>query len=91
MQLPEYISTTFSGLQRTPPLFYNWPIGIRFELGTDQEGMTYDEVVLYRASILYEAVFGPNDLGFIVSGQMEYTSIGHATIRMSPRKAPHSL
>jgi hypothetical protein len=82
MQLPEYISTTFPGLRLTPPLFYNWPIGIRFELGTDQEGRTYDEVVLNRASILYEAAFGPSDLGFIVSGQMQHTSIRRGGVRM---------
>jgi hypothetical protein len=82
MQLPEYISTRFPGLRLTPPLFYNWPIGIRFELGTDQEGMTYDEVVLYRASILYEAAFGPSDLGFIVSGEMQHASIRGGGLRI---------
>jgi hypothetical protein len=90
MQLPEYISTTFPELQLTPPLFYNWPIGIRFELGTNQEGMTYDEVVLYRASILYEAAFGPSDLGFIVSGQMQHTSIRRGGLRIR-RGRPRSL
>ena len=35
------------------------------------------EVVLYRACTLYEAAFGPNDRGFIVSGRLQFATTGH--------------
>jgi hypothetical protein len=68
MRLNDYMSATFPGLRLSPPLFYRWPIGIRFELGKEEAGSTYNEVALRRACSLYEAVFGPSDLAFVVSG-----------------------
>jgi hypothetical protein len=72
MHLAEYMSMTFPGLDLGPTLFYKWPIGIRFELGTNQAGMSYEEVVLHRASTLYEEAFCPSDVSWIVSGTTRY-------------------
>ncbi|HEX4321151.1 MAG TPA: DUF3885 domain-containing protein [Acidobacteriaceae bacterium] len=75
------MSVTFPGLHLRPPLFYEWPVGIRFELGTNQDGMSYDDVVLHRACTLYETVFYPGDLSYIVSGAAQYTSIRPSGIK----------
>ena len=75
------MSSVFPGLSLNPPLFYRWPIGIRFELGREELESTYDEVVTRRAFILYEAVFRPDDLGFVVSGLTRYVSLGKGGVR----------
>ena len=81
MRLNDYMSATFPGLLLSPPLFYRWPIGIRFELGKEELGSTYDEVALRRACTLYEAVFRPSDLAFIVSGLVRYVTLSKDAIR----------
>jgi len=48
--------------------------------------MAYDEVVIHRARALYEAVFRPEDLAFVVSGQIRYVSLGGAGIRARRRR-----
>jgi len=83
MLLTDYMSSTFPGLSLVPPLFYKWPIGIRFELGTDQADMGYDEVVLHRACTLYEAALAPGDLCWIVSGTTKFASIRPGGIRIT--------
>jgi hypothetical protein len=35
MLLNDFINENFPNLPLRPPLFYNWEIGIRFELGVD--------------------------------------------------------
>ncbi|WP_452233326.1 DUF3885 domain-containing protein [Kroppenstedtia sanguinis] len=37
MLLKNYLNTHFPSLPLRPPLFYNWKIGIRFELGDLEE------------------------------------------------------
>jgi hypothetical protein len=86
MQLHSYMSTAFPGLSLRPPLFYRWPVGIRFELGVEGIDMAYDDVVIHRARTLYEAVFRPEDLGFVVSGQIRYISLGGVGIRARRRR-----
>lgn len=83
MRLSDYMSATFPGLSLSPPLFYRWPIGIRFELGTDEPGFNYYEVALRRACTLYEAVFRPGDHAFIVSGLVHYITLSKDAIRSS--------
>ena len=80
MRLNDYMSAAFPGLLLRPPLFYRWPIGIRFELGKEELGSTYDEVALSRACTLYEAVFRPSDLAFIVSGMVRYVTLSKDAI-----------
>jgi hypothetical protein len=85
MQLPEYLATHFPGLTLDVPLFYRWPIGIRFELNAEMEGFTYDAAVLHRAFALYEAAFDPQDLCFLVSGRHSRL----IRIDMRPSFPPH--
>ncbi|WP_019947731.1 DUF3885 domain-containing protein [Hymenobacter aerophilus] len=51
-----------------PGLFYSWPIGLRFDL--QMEGAASDEAyfaeVLRRASVIFEAVFAPDDEVLVV-------------------------
>jgi len=81
MQLPTYLSAAFPGLDLAPPLFYRWPVGIRFELGADQAEMSYDDVVLHRAYTLYESAFSSEDHSWIVSGTNQYVSTRRGGIK----------
>jgi hypothetical protein len=81
MRFNNYMSTVFPGLSLKPPLFYRWPIGIRFELGKEEPELTYDEVTMRRACALYEAVFRPGDLGLIVSALTRYVTLSKGGIR----------
>jgi hypothetical protein len=37
MDIDEYLERNFLNMPLEPPLFYNWEIGIRFELGDPYE------------------------------------------------------
>ncbi|MEW4283135.1 DUF3885 domain-containing protein [Priestia koreensis] len=56
------MNTHFPGLELVPPLFYNGDIGIRFELGVNdessncREGSTYLKEVDHRAITLFETL-----------------------------------
>jgi hypothetical protein len=83
MQLPEYMSKTFPGLRLGPALFYKWTVGIRFELNANHWPNVEWAAVLHRACTLYEAVFRPGDLGFIVSAHdFEYEPKGRSIRRL---------
>ena len=43
------------------PLFYNWPIGLRFDLQTYTAGEVYFSEVVRRSTALFEEVFEPNE------------------------------
>jgi hypothetical protein len=85
MQLPEYLSSTFPGLVLAPPLFYSWPVAIRFDLNAEEAEHAYAETVLCRATTLYESIFQPNDMCFLVSGISHYISRSHSSPRSGPR------
>lgn len=67
MLLERYMQENFSDLELRPPLFYNWNIGIRFELGVDYdakytyENSPYLKGVYKRAITLFESLHSPND------------------------------
>jgi hypothetical protein len=68
MQLPEYLSATFPGLDLDFNLFRVWPVALRFEVGLGRpKDSTYFEVAVNRACTLYESAFAPSDLCFLVS------------------------
>ncbi|WP_188738501.1 DUF3885 domain-containing protein [Oceanobacillus neutriphilus] len=58
----------FPDLELRPPLFYNWDISIRFELGMDYnfENHSYLEGVYKRAIDLFKSIHSPNDNMYIV-------------------------
>ena len=72
MKLNGYMHKTFPNLELRPPLFYNWDIGIRFELGVDYDSdkvyknCPYLERVYKRAITLFESLHSPNDHIYIV-------------------------
>ncbi|WP_227936030.1 DUF3885 domain-containing protein [Alkalihalobacillus deserti] len=72
MLLNNYMSENFPNLNLRPPLFYNWDIGIRFELGVDYdveyayENSPYLKGVYKRAITLFESLHSPNDDIYIV-------------------------
>jgi len=62
MLLNDYMNENFPSLILKPPLFYNWAIGIRFELGVDwdseynYEDNLYIQEVYKRAVTLFESL-----------------------------------
>lgn len=68
-----FMDSHFPDLALLPALFYSWPIGIRFELGTHwnkglgYEGSPYLENVYSRAIRLFEAGHGEQDELYIVT------------------------
>ncbi|QCR31010.1 DUF3885 domain-containing protein [Lysinibacillus sp. SGAir0095] len=69
MKLEDYMEKSFPNLFLTPPLFYNWEIGLRFELGNPKEenDKVYFERVYNRAKTLFSATHQENDELFIVA------------------------
>lgn len=67
LNIDEYMIKHFPGLFLEPPLFYNWNIGIRFELGNPREDdeSIYMERVLRRAITLLQVLHQNNDEIFI--------------------------
>ncbi|SFS70045.1 DUF3885 domain-containing protein [Marininema halotolerans] len=68
MNIDEYMMKHFPGLSLEPPLFYNWNIGIRFELGDphEEDEKKYMERVLKRGLTLLKALHQNHDELFIV-------------------------
>lgn len=58
MLLNDYMNENFPKLILRPPLFYNWEIGIRFELGAEyyDEERLYIQEVYKRAVTLFESI-----------------------------------
>ena len=63
MQVNHDLDDRFPNLKIRPPLFYDWPIGIRFELGDPDEDNRerYMERVYFRALSLFKALHSTHD------------------------------
>jgi len=60
VMLKNYLSEYFSNVPLESPLFYNAPVGLRFELGNpdiEVEDPTYFKDILFRSSMLFKEVF----------------------------------
>ncbi|MFS0781015.1 DUF3885 domain-containing protein [Bacillus sp. 1P06AnD] len=72
MNLTEFMHKTYPNLELRPPLFYNWDIRIRFELGVewkreyDYPNNPYVLGCYKRAITLFEALHSPADDIFVV-------------------------
>ena len=55
--LIEYLGENFPGLFLHAPLFYRWPVGLRFDLGGRATTPKETDLVVERATALYEASF----------------------------------
>ncbi|AZZ94124.1 DUF3885 domain-containing protein [Hahella sp. KA22] len=78
-----YLQNNFKGLALAPPLFYRWPIGVRFEIGAPETGVWSDfengvlnthyfENAVRRARSICHAAFSESDDVDVV-----YEIIGH--------------
>ncbi|QSX34831.1 DUF3885 domain-containing protein [Shewanella avicenniae] len=58
-----YLDEHFPNLKIEKPLFYNWPIGLRFEIGPDEIELCeeYFETAHKRAVTIFEFVFSQGD------------------------------
>ena len=72
MEFTDFMKENFEGLELTPPLFYNWDIGIRFELGVDYKrdecspNSPYLKGVYRRAIALFNSLHIQEDEIFLV-------------------------
>ncbi len=71
MDLEKYLEEHFENLTLRPPLFYNWDVSIRFELGNPQMfGLNkehYMEQVYYRSLELFRVLHDIEDEALVVT------------------------
>lgn len=78
MQINQYMQEKFPHLELKPPLFYNWNIGIRFELGLEQKwknnhsNSSYIQECYRRAITLFESIHSPTDSIFVIVDVNDY-------------------
>lgn len=78
MNLADFMNENFSNLELKVPLFYNWEIGVRFELGVNydrqnsKENSPYLQGVYYRAINLFESLNPQDDEIFMVANVNDY-------------------
>jgi len=65
-ELERFLADHFPSLALAPPLFYSWPIGLRFDLGGNLEGEARIEQAVSRAFTLYDYFFATSDEAMIV-------------------------
>ncbi|WP_394121865.1 DUF3885 domain-containing protein [Planococcus donghaensis] len=72
MEFIDFMKKNFPDLELNPPLFYNWHIGIRFELGVGyrrddcSQNSPYLKGVYRRAITLFDSLHLPEDEIFVV-------------------------
>ena len=69
----QFLSNNFKGLRLVKPLFYNWKIGLRFDLqvsSTDTD--EYFQEVTKRASAIFQSAFENSDQVFLVFMDYKY-------------------
>ncbi|MEC1735271.1 DUF3885 domain-containing protein [Bacillus mojavensis] len=73
MPVNEYVLENFPGLRLAPPLFYNWQIGIRFEIGVGYNvnaaylHSPYIDNAYKRAVTLFKSLHADNDDIFVIA------------------------
>jgi Domain of unknown function (DUF3885) len=72
-ELKIFLKTNFNGLIVKQQLFYNWPIGLRFNLQTNSSDKEeYFEEVIKRSTKLFEKTFHQTDNLFIIFIQFKW-------------------
>lgn len=72
MEFTDFMQENFRDLELTPPLFYNWDVGIRFELGVNYKrgecspNSPYLKGVYHRAITLFNSLHLQEDEIFLV-------------------------
>ncbi len=77
MNLLKHLAAQFPGLPLEPPLFYNWPIALRFELNIKRDNPPDFDAVADRAAAIYESAFAAKDVAYIISVTRHFTGEGH--------------
>ncbi|SES12119.1 DUF3885 domain-containing protein [Psychrobacillus sp. OK032] len=68
MDLEQFMGSNYPNLMLRPPLFYEWDIGVRFELGVDMtEKCHYMRDVYHRAITLFRALHKDDEKIFVVA------------------------
>ena len=68
----DFMNENFPNLNLRPPIFYNWEIGIRFELGVEWDSEYINEKSPYvlgvykRAITLFESIHSQDEEIFVV-------------------------
>jgi hypothetical protein len=73
-ELLDYLNKNFKDDILSPALFYNWDIGIRFELGSPYRGIEnpeYFNKLIERAVKIFEFVFEENDDLYVIVSSFE--------------------
>jgi hypothetical protein len=65
--LIEYLGENFPGLFLHAPLFYRWPVGLRFDLWGGATTPQETDLVVERATGLYEASFAGESTSIVVA------------------------
>lgn len=65
--LPQYLDENFPRLFLHGPLFYRWRLGLRFDLGGRATAPEEIDVVVDRATSLYESLFATEDTAIVVA------------------------
>lgn len=69
----QFLSENFKGLKINSPLFYNWELGLRFDLQiTDTNNVNYFIEVVKRAKTLFESCFSPTDNIYLILTNYKY-------------------
>lgn len=72
-ELRTFLQANFNGLIVKQPLFYNWTIGLRFNLQTSSpDKEEYFDEVIKRTTTLYQKTFDPTDNLLIVFIQFKW-------------------
>ncbi|MGF9976965.1 DUF3885 domain-containing protein [Viridibacillus arvi] len=91
MLLNDFMNENFPNLELSPPLFYSWKIGIRFELGVDYnsdcafDNSPYLQGVYKRAVTLFKSLHSHSDDILIIVDVNDYgDSFKHKSKNFSP-------
>jgi hypothetical protein len=89
INIATYLSDNFPGLTLSPPLFYKWTVGIRFELNGDvtktpSAGTSYFSAVVHRAERVYRETFAASRYCFAVGVQTRIVEIQPKDLKNSP-------
>lgn len=88
MELNKFLNTYYPGLTLRPPLFYNWSVGIRFEVGVSMDvdytipHNPYIQGCYRRAITLFEALHQEDDDIFVVMDVNNVHGFNHLKRRL---------
>jgi hypothetical protein len=90
------LSAYFPELTLSPPLFYKWTVGIRFELNGSEpkipsSGDSYFAAAVERAARIYEEAFSQTNYALIVTAHRRYVDWSIDSLRYSRKNRGKKL